>query len=405
MSVLSVVDELLAVLRGPKGNVSMASVAKNVISDNFGMFLQVDGRSSDLPLALLQMKILNRKTMLQLERKEADVNEQKEKNDSNRLRLENLLYRKAYLAREIKACKDFMPSEVASVEVEVGHPLVHDTFSLDLPQKHRSSLIALASEYQERQRVQELLAKLKDQHVIETGALDKKMKFLEELPGKLDVLLKGASELEDVILPQEKISMRDANIQRAQRLPGPLYVLYHSLHNVKAAVGGESGLCSPGFSLLLSRPAGPNCNYSTKWMYKIEIVEGTDGSSAELNLHLRIEVDVPSTSGGIPETESSFMVLQFSCDDMGSSKQVGVAVLSLSYQNRCPFKLEGILHALYPHDEGETETLAKMVAGASSKLCVSFFLWAQWLSGLRPVPESPDVSVSNSSGAVLHRVS
>lgn len=396
MSVVAVVDQALVALQDPNEKVSPIRPIRphsKVLRIDLLHLPQAHNWEKELPMVLIQMKVLNRKAMRLLDDKESRVIEQKEKNDSNRLRLENLLYRKAYLAREIKACKDFIPAEVAAVEAEVGAALIHDSFSADLAARHRGSLAALAGEYQERQRVQELLAKLKEQHVSETGLLDKKMKFLEDLPSRLDAALAGVSQLEGIMPPQEQISSKDSSLQRARRLPGPLYVLYHSLHNVQAVVGDDSQ--SGGFCLLLSRPVGHSSTYGSKWMYRIDVIETADGAT-HLELQLRIEVDVPSA-----ETETATLSLRFGMHPDSLTRLVGVSIQSLSFQSKYPFKLEAMLHALYPHDEGESAAAqSSSVKGSAA----TYYVWAQWLSGLRPVPECPDVAVGNSSGAVLHRV-
>jgi hypothetical protein len=399
---------------------------------------------ASLSLAVLQLKVLGRQSMLSLDAREGGVAQHKERNDAHRLRLENLLYRKAYLAREIQACKDFTPAETHRVEGETGQGLLHSRYSADLPGRHRQSLASLAGEFQSRQRMQELLAKLKEQFQEETGALDKKMRFLEELPGRLDAVLASTGALQAVAAPGEGPE-RDARLRAAARLPAPLYTLFRSLLGVESVLAGGGGAApapAPGYSVLLSRPAGPHCAYGTRWVYRVEVVEPQPAAAAAgaeagagaqppsyLELHMRIEVDAPLLAGGsgsgggsggggerqaAPETAA--MTLRFSTHSPsdtggggGGQRLVGVAVSSLSFQSKCPFRADGLLHALYPHDEGESNTAttptapaAAAAAGGGGGAC---YLWAQWLCGLRPVPRRADAGGGDSAAAVLHRVS
>src|SRR5689334_12652969 len=58
-------------------------------------------------LLFLELKQANRETFTEVENKKVDHQKEKVKLDQLNLQLQNLLYEKAHLKREIQACKDF----------------------------------------------------------------------------------------------------------------------------------------------------------------------------------------------------------------------------------------------------------------------------------------------------------
>ena len=407
--------------------------------------------ASVLLLQLLQLKIQNRRCSSILEHQEQLTNAQKEKNDNNRLRLENLLYKQTYLHREIKSCKDFTPKETFLVEKDIETTLLHHEYTSDLQIRHRHSLMSLAKEYEERQLIQVNISRLKQEYSdgavflvrratekgefssncykkinicindsFLVGTQDKKRKFLEEIPGKLNTILAATNDLEQSLLPNNPLTgrNRDMILLSARRLSTPLYVLFHSIYTVQiSSIDATGGLGLPaGYSCLRSYQMG-----KAKWFYKADIIHKESGvdsdsalsndSSSAVDLTLRIESDSP-------EGTVSTMTIRFELDPSatmpGTSDEsagysgassstptpaafVGALVTACSIQAQCPFKPEAMLHNLFPRDGGDLYL---------SSTSTNHYLWVQWLCGLRPLPDSSlsDTMYGHSAGAVLNKV-
>jgi hypothetical protein len=339
--------------------------------------------------------------MALLEQQEAAVNAQKERNDKAQLRLENLLYKQAYLAREIKLCKDFTPTEVLAVENELNCRILQNEFVSDLTRRHRESLSKLAIEYEDRQRLRANLSSLKEEYAAESSILDAKRKFLDDIPAKLTAVLTATSDLDQLFSSADPSvgRNRDTIILTARKLPTPLYVLFHSIYTMQ--ISSSKYDSASKFSVF------DRAGAEGRWLYKVDMVEG---QSAESGFAVDLTLKIEKSGDAAPSStlaDSASVVLRFTSKSSKSDMEVDgeegnehqepsyvtMTVTSLSFHSILPFKVDQIFHCLYPRDTGDA-----ISADAT------YFLWVQWICGLRPLPSSRTLSYGYSTGSVMHKV-
>jgi hypothetical protein len=68
---------------------------------------QIMGISESVNLLLVELKQLNRELQLEAENRKLETNKHKHRLDDINLKLQNLLYEKDHLEREIQSCRDF----------------------------------------------------------------------------------------------------------------------------------------------------------------------------------------------------------------------------------------------------------------------------------------------------------
>lgn len=385
-AVVSACDELLEALKLRSG------------SSGGGMGGGVGAEA--LVLGMLRLKAGNREAMALLEKREAAVAAQREKNDQARLRLENLLYRQAYLAREIRACDDFATSAAAAAEKELGgEPLIQQSHSADLASRHKRSLNRLAEEFESRRDKRAALAELRAAYASETGALDKKRRFLEELPSRLKDVASAVAQVEQHVLtsggnaaPAESAAAamtglgRSAVLEAAATLPAQLYTLFHGLHALQASISSGTAQTAvevpAGFTLCAEHGSSSS---TTQWAYRTNVVDlAALGTAVDLDLRINF------TTTGSPATagDTASVTLRFT---VTSGNLVCVSTHGLSFAAMYPFKPEDLLYNLYPGDSSASRT----------------YLWLQWACGLRPLPPTPlqgTTRYGSSLGTVIHRV-
>lgn len=113
-----------------------------------------------------------------------------------KLNYENLLYKQAYLQREIRACKDLATPNLTEIEKELGQELATHQYSNNLNDVNANALELLEKERISRTESEAILVNLKETRNIALKKLDKKRKFLDELPGKIETINALAKDLE-----------------------------------------------------------------------------------------------------------------------------------------------------------------------------------------------------------------
>jgi len=141
----------------------------------------------------VSLKAWHRSLYSQHEEKRQKVEEAREIVDRRHLQLENLLYKQDHLQREILTCKDILTPELQQIEGELGIKFTVDKYTSDLDQIHNRTISSLLSELEMRKEVlAELEAKEKKVKDLE-DILERKRKFVEDLPGKLGILEEAVS--------------------------------------------------------------------------------------------------------------------------------------------------------------------------------------------------------------------
>lgn len=145
----------------------------------------------------MHIKGLNRKVYLDLEDKRKEIEEKKGVVDRLQLTYENLMYKQAYLQREIRACKDLATPNLTEIEKELRTSLATTAFSDKLTEIHRSALDSLQKEQEARIETEKVLETLKVTRDSELKRLDRKRKFVDEVSAKVDLMSTAARELQD----------------------------------------------------------------------------------------------------------------------------------------------------------------------------------------------------------------
>jgi THO complex subunit 5 len=186
-----------------------------------------------ISLLFLELKSANRSTFLATETTKQSVQDKKKEMAAHHLRLQNLLYEKNYLLREIKRCKDFTTTEMDKIN------LVPDS-EIDLgsaPDEYHKQLVRLEHELAERKRLKSQLHDLKAEIKTTENETAEKTHFLNGLPDQLKAIEKSTEPLQTYIaLPVSEQMRRHAN---AQSLPSTLYVLYCQLDSYAQNSDGD----------------------------------------------------------------------------------------------------------------------------------------------------------------------
>jgi chromosome segregation ATPase len=143
----------------------------------------------------VRIKAQNRSIHIALEDKRSELESKKGTVDKLKLNYENLLYKQAYLQREIRACKDLATPNLTEIEKELTQTLATHTYSGELEQVNSKALALLESERQARVETEKVLDALKETHNEALKKLDKKRKFLDELGPKIEVISSLANDL------------------------------------------------------------------------------------------------------------------------------------------------------------------------------------------------------------------
>ena len=144
---------------------------------------------------LVKVKALNRKIYSELEERRNVIEAKKGIVDKLQLNYENLLYKQAYLQREIRACKDLATPNLTEIEQELGRALGTSVFSEDLVEINSKAIAALKAEQSARLETEETLTKLKDTRNEALKKLDRKRKFVDELPAKIESISAAANAI------------------------------------------------------------------------------------------------------------------------------------------------------------------------------------------------------------------
>jgi hypothetical protein len=145
---------------------------------------------------LLKIKAGSRQIYLTLEDRKNELEAKKGVVDKLKLSYENLLYKQAYLQREIRACKDLATPNLSEIESELQKTLATHDYSDRLDEVNQRALEMLEQERQARVETEQVLDQVKAKRDERLKRLDRKRKFLDELPGKIETISVLAKEME-----------------------------------------------------------------------------------------------------------------------------------------------------------------------------------------------------------------
>jgi THO complex subunit 5 len=170
-------------------------------------------------LLLSAVKTASRKTLLTLEAAREAVIVENSKTDSHHLSLQNLLYERAHLLREIARCREYETPEVNKVvgsSITLGGPDAHDRMLARLHEERRERL-ELQSLLEQKKSV---LAKLRDENAA-------KQKLLSAVPSQLDDILKATVPLQKSV--GSDVGAQFPSHDEYKGLPAPLQALFSLL--------------------------------------------------------------------------------------------------------------------------------------------------------------------------------
>lgn len=152
-------------------------------------------------LKLIKLKSLNREIFIETENKRKLVESKKEQVDQLLLFYENLKYKECFLQRQIRVCRDLATPSLNIIEkdldmnistMEFHNNTSDEDHAIELTKFHSNSINILEKEMLERNEMQTQLNALDTKMQAELEKLDKKRKFLDELPTRIS-LVKAAT--------------------------------------------------------------------------------------------------------------------------------------------------------------------------------------------------------------------
>ena len=203
----------------------------------------------ELSLLLLLLKKKNRMKLQQYDQKQQTIEQIKDNINQSQLKLENLLYKQAYLLREIRDNCDYNSIELSKIEDELSMKIGMDEYDEsqgeegrdNMNEKHKNCLLLLKNEMTKRKlKRKELNNFIKEKEYL-VSELSNKRKKLESFPEKtekiktlaFDLFATSCESQGEVTVPQLPVVESKA-LQEVQKLPNSLYTLYHSLHSLSS---------------------------------------------------------------------------------------------------------------------------------------------------------------------------
>eukprot|EP01031_Cornospumella_fuschlensis_P035526 gene35527-43074_t len=157
--------------------------------EKVGDFYEVSG------LALMKLKVIARDLYSKLDENRKSLEARKAAIDKLQLTYENVLYRKAYLKREIQTCKDLATPNLDDIERELGQKLGTLVYSDNLEGITENTIELLNAEMESRKTLKRSLDSLQKERQALQEKLEKKRKFLAEVPRKVATLKAAALDL------------------------------------------------------------------------------------------------------------------------------------------------------------------------------------------------------------------
>lgn len=146
---------------------------------------------------IIEIKTLQRSITLSLEDRRRQLEKKRSLLDQLQLNLENLQYKEAFLNREIRSCKDIATPHTLEIEKELQIKLGTTVFSDNLEAINLDTKVILDQEKADRIKTQEVLENLLTEDRKTLELLDRKRKFVDDLPGKVDAVKEAISDLQN----------------------------------------------------------------------------------------------------------------------------------------------------------------------------------------------------------------
>jgi chromosome segregation ATPase len=146
-------------------------------------------------ILLAKLKRVNRHLHMSIDEQRKLLDAKKVDIEKLQLSYENLQYKKAYLHREIRECKDIQTPNLDQVEIEREQQIAAREYQPNMEDIHQQAVEQLKSEKEERISAENEYKDLQDYHSKQLEKLDRKRKFLDDLPKKVALIRTGMEDL------------------------------------------------------------------------------------------------------------------------------------------------------------------------------------------------------------------
>lgn len=153
-------------------------------------------------MSLIKLKLLSRSAHLSFDERKKQLEQKKIAIDKLQLQLENLLYKQSYLKREINSCKDFYTPNLLEIEKELQAKLGTVTYTENLDIVNSETKELLMGELAHREALQRELDSLNSKNNEKLEIVEKKRKFLDEIPSRAETVRTALEELDKQFVAQ-----------------------------------------------------------------------------------------------------------------------------------------------------------------------------------------------------------
>ncbi|OIT04175.1 PREDICTED: THO complex subunit 5B-like isoform X1 [Nicotiana attenuata] len=357
----------------------------------------------------VSLRQANRSILLDEDRVKGETERAKAPVDFTTLQLHNLMYEKSHYVKAIKACKDFR-SKYPDIEL-----VPEEEFFKDAPEEIKSSVMSKDSSHNlmlkrlnyelfQRKELCKLREKLEQKKKALQETIANRKKFLSSLPSHLKSLKKASLPVQHQlgVLHTKKLKQ----LQYAELLPPPLYVIYSQLMAQKEAFGENVELEIVGSVKDAQAVARQQANKDTGVSASLESskvdddIDEEDDGQGRRKRPKKIPSKESLEQAGIYQTHPLKVTLHIHDDEIQSTKLVTLKFEYLIKLNIVCVGVEGsqenphndILCNLFPDDTGLElpRQSAKLIDHSivfDERRTSRPYKWVQHLAGIDFLPE------------------
>ncbi|KAJ8541104.1 hypothetical protein K7X08_001920 [Anisodus acutangulus] len=360
----------------------------------------------------VSLRQANRSILLEEDRVKGETERAKAPVDFTTLQLHNLMYEKSHYVKAIKACKDFR-SKYPDIEL-----VPEEEFFRDAPEEIKTSVMSNNSSHNlmkkrlnfelfQRKELCKLREKLEQKNKALQETIANRKKFLSSLPSHLKSLKKASLPVQHQlgVLHTKKLKQ----LQYAELLPPPLYVIYSQLMAQKEAFGENVELEIVGSVKDAQAVARQQANKDTGVSASLESsivdddIDEEDYGQRRRKRPKKIPSKESLEQAGIYQTHPLKVTLHILDDeksDLQSRKLVTLKFEYLIKLNSVCVGVEGsqenadndILCNLFPDDTGlelphQSAKLIEHSIAFDERRTSRPYKWAQHLAGIDFLPE------------------
>ncbi|XP_042049285.1 THO complex subunit 5B-like [Salvia splendens] len=376
-------------------------------------------------LNFVTLRQANRSILIEEDCIKAESERAKAPVDMTTLQLHNLMYEKNHYVKAIKACKDFK-TKYPDIEL-----VPEEEFFRDAPEEIKSPVLSTDSahnlmlkrlnyELSQRKELCRLREKLELQKKALEETITNRKKFLLSLPSHLKALKKASLPVQNQlgVLHTKKLKQ----LQLAELLPPPLYVIYSQLlaqkeafeENIELEITGSIKDAHAFARQLANKDSAASAN-SENSKLEDDVPDEEDDGQRRRKRPKKVSSKENLEQSGIYQNHPLKVILHINDDDASDSNSTKLITLEFEFLIKLDVVCVGvegseeppennILCNLFPDDTGLElpQQSAKLSFGSSLSFDESRasrpYKWAQHLAGIDFLPEvSPLLSVSEES--------